>query len=359
MNRLLSLLFACSFCVASWATDFVYHSLEGMPVLGTAAPDASKAYSRLPDSLLSRIRQDLWDLGQHSAGLSIRFRSDASDIAAKWHSLNRFNMNHMTPTGIRGMDLYTLAGDSAWTFVGSCRPYLSSSSNRCTVIENMEPRMREYMLFLSLYDGIDSIYIGTDSAAVVEAPAVPFPVRERPVMMYGTSILQGGCATRPGMAHTNILQRMLNREVYNLGFSGNARLDLEIADVMASVPASVYVLDMLSNVTQEQLMERIDPFYQRLRASHPDAPILLVENPQFPSMRFNTEQRQAILDENAWLRQWYEQHKQSDPNLYYFESANVLCGDVEATVDNAHFTDTGFATFARSLAPVLREIIER
>lgn len=343
-------------CQAIKTSEMVAHDISGMPVLGTLAPDASKAYSRLPDSLEQAVRPDLWALGLNSAGLSIRFRSDATDIGASWKALNKFSMNHMTPTGIRGMDLYVLEPDSGWTTVASARPSMSSHNSKSLIMDNMPRRMREYMLYLPLYDGVDSIYILTDSAAVVQAPAVDLPRREKPIVMYGTSILQGGCATRPGMVHTSILERMFNREVINLGFSGNARLDYEIARLMASADASLYVLDTLPNCSAELLEERLENFVKILRESRPDTPILFVESPMFPAHRFSTEVHETLTHKNLVLREIYDRIAAGDPNVHYMTSDRVL-SDPEATVDNYHLTDLGFVQFARSMQPVVAGII--
>lgn len=351
----LAILALCLALTAVAKDDWKFYSINKFPLYGTAAVGASNRYSRLPDSLKGKVRDDLWALGQNSAGMALRFRSDASQIKLKWHSLNKFNMNHMTPAGIRGLDLYVLTPDSGWTFVGSGRPSMSSHDNESIAIRNMDPVMREYMLFLSLYDGVSDISVGVNPGATVEMPAVDLPSRHKPVVMYGTSILQGGCASRPGMAHTCILQRMLNREVINLGFSGNGRLDPEIARLMASVDAGLYVIDVMPNVTTEQFVERIGPFYEILRAARPDTPILLVENPEFPDIRFNKRTRDDNIEENAALRAFFE--AANDPNMYYFESADELQGNVECTVDNAHLTDLGFTIFANSLYPVIVSIL--
>ncbi len=341
------------------ATDFDYRPAASLPVTGTLAPDASEVYSRLPDSLKGKVRDELWALGLNSAGLAVRFRSDSPALAVRWHSRNKFNMNHMTPTGIRGLDLYMLQEDSTWTFVNSGRPSMSSHSSRSTLVENMQPGVeREYMLYLSLYDGVDSLFIGVDSAATLAAPAVGLPVASRPVVMYGTSILQGGCATRPGMAHTNILQRRLNREVVNLGFSGNARLDPEIARLMAASDASVFVVDPLPNCTPEQVEERMEPFLAILRQAHPTTPILLVESPWFPIMRFNSEVEGTLRDKNRRLREIYSRLSATDSNLHYFEANGVFAGHVDGTVDNYHLTDGGFEGFADRLIPVIENLIK-
>lgn len=340
------------------ADDLDYRSADNFTVMGTLAPDASAKYSRLPDSLQNNIREELWNLGLNSAGVMVRFRSDSPRLGVKWHSRNKFGMNHMTDTGVRGLDLYTIQPDSSWMWINSARPSRSSSNSRSTLATDMQPGvMREYALFLSLYDGVDSLYIGVDSAAVLEQHHVQLPVREKPVLMYGTSILQGGCATRPGMAHTNILERMLNREVINLGFSGNARLDPEIAALMAQADASLFVIDALPNCKAEMLEEKLEPFVAIIRQKHPDTPILLVESPLFPAMRYNMEVKETITEKNATLKRIYDRMSLNDANLHYFDGAGVLGDQPENTVDNYHFTDEGFNGFAKSLYPVILTLI--
>ena len=237
--------------------QIVYHDAAVFPLLGKATESTLTRYERLPDSLQNISRKPLWELGRNSAGLAVRFRSNSTCIAAKWEVLNNFSMNHMTPTGIKGLDLYCLQ-DGKWIFAGSGRPQGKAST--ATIVKNMLPEEREYLLYLSLYDGVTSLAIGVDSLSEIGQPVVDLPIRTKPIVFYGTSILQGGCASRPGMAHTNILERKLNRECINLGFSGNALLDLEIADVIAGVDASLFVLDFLPNATVEQMNERAEKF---------------------------------------------------------------------------------------------------
>ena len=339
--------------------ELVWYSAESLPLLGTLAPDATKAYSRLPDSLENVIREDVWNLGKNSAGLAIRFRSDASAIGFKWKALNKFNMNHMTPTGIRGLDLYALDDDGiTWQTVSSVRPLMNSHNTTAMAMTDMTPKMREYMLYLPLYDGVDSIFVGVDSAAVVLAPDVNLPVRQKPIVMYGTSILQGGCATRPGMVHTSILGRMLNREVINLGFSGNAKLDIEIARLIAQSDPSLIVLDMLPNCTKEELDDKLVPFYEVVRSAHPGVPIIMVESPIFPVMKWNNETLQTITEKNNTLKRIFAGLSDRDSDLYYFEGENVL-HDREGTVDNYHLTDLGFKEFANNMYPMMKEILDK
>lgn len=337
--------------------QIVYHDAAVFPLLGKATESTLTRYERLPDSLQNISRKPLWDLGRNSAGLAVRFRSNSTCIAAKWEVLNNFSMNHMTPTGIKGLDLYCLQ-DGKWIFAGSGRP--QGKANTATLVKNMLPEEREYLLYLSLYDGVTSLAVGVDSLSEINQPAVDLPKREKPIVFYGTSILQGGCASRPGMAHTNILERKLNRECINLGFSGNALLDLEIADVIAGVDASIFVLDFLPNATVEQMNERAEKFYSIIREKHPDTPILFIEDPIFTHSPFDTRIAKEIKDKNETINAIFQALKnRGEKNIYFLSSKDIIGHDGEATVDGIHFTDLGFMRYAEVLYPMLTTLLSR
>jgi len=311
----------CLLLAISANAQIVYHDASAFPLLGKATETTLTRYERLPDSLRNISRKPLWELGRNSAGLAVRFRSNSTRIAAKWEVLLNRNMNHMTPT-----------------------------------VKDMLPEEREYLLFLSLYDGVTSLSIGIDSLSQISGPATELPVRKKPVVFYGTSILQGGCASRPGMAHTNILERWLNRECINLGFSGNALLDLEIAHVMAGVDASVFVLDFVPNASVEQIQERAGAFYSIIRSKHPDTPVLFVEDPIFTHSRFNRTVAREVKDKNETLQAVFQSlKKRGEKNIYLLSSEDIIGHDGEATVDGVHFTDLGFMRYAEVLYPVLKK----
>lgn len=337
--------------------QIVYHDAAVFPLLGKATESTLTRYERLPDSLQNISRKPLWDLGRNSAGLAVRFRSNSTCIAAKWEVLNNFSMNHMTPTGIKGLDLYCLQ-DGKWIFAGSGRPQGKAST--ATIVKNMLPEEREYLLYLSLYDGVTSLAIGVDSLSEISQPAVDLPVRTKPIVFYGTSILQGGCASRPGMAHTNILERKLNRECINLGFSGNALLDLEIADVIAGVDASLFVLDFLPNATVEQMNGRAEKFYSIIREKHPDTPILFIEDPIFTHSPFDIRIAKEIKDKNETINAIFQSLKnRGEKNIYFLSSKDIIGHDGEATVDGIHFTDLGFMRYAEVLYPMITILLAR
>jgi hypothetical protein len=336
--------------------QLVYYNADNYPLLGKVSEDTETRYERLPANLKEKTRPPVWSLGKSNAGLAIRFRSNTTRIAAKWELLNDNVMNHMAFTGIKGLDLYALNGRK-WVFVNSARP--SGKKNEVVISSNMDGLMREFILFLPLYDGVTSLEIGVDSLSVIAQPGVNLPNRNKPVVCYGTSILQGGCATRPGMAHTNILTRWLNREVINVGFSGNAKLDYEIAELIAQCDASVILLDFMPNVSVIEIEEKTEKFYRIIRDKLPDVPIFFIENPVYPKATYDLENKQLIKDKNEALNKIFRGLKKTgEKNIRLIPSKGMIGDDNEATVDGVHFTDLGFLRYSEFLMPRLKKFAD-
>ena len=267
-------------------------------------------------------------------------------------------MTHMTDTGTKGLDLYTLL-DGEWTHVCSAQPQGKKSERK--IIANMDPIEREYMLYLSLYDGVSSLEIGVDAGATLDQPAVDSPSREKPIVMYGTSILQGGCANRPGMAHTNILSRRLDREVINLGFSGNALLDMEIAELMASVEdPGVFVLDYVPNASAESIKEVGEEFFRIIRNAHPEVPVVFIEDVIFPHSLFDNKILKEVTDKNLAQKELFRRLKKSgEKKIYYISAEGMIGDDGEATVDGIHFTDLGAMRYVDFILPTIKKAMRK
>ena len=342
----------------------VYSDASSLPLYGKCVEETSARYERLPISLKEVIREPLWNLGRNSAGLYIRFRSNSTQIRARWKSTSpRQYMPHMTDAGDSGLDLYILTGKDGWRFAGSGFEWggRDKEVKNKTLVANMLPRMREYMLYLSLYNGIDELEIGIDEGSVIEAPVVESPKAERPVVMYGTSILQGGCACRPGMAFTAILGRRLDREVINLGFSGNAKLDYEIAEYITEVSdPGLIVLDYVPNSSAELIGEKGERFFRIIRDAFPDVPVIFVEDPTFSHTRFDQKMLEEVTSKNkAQLALYKKLRKAGEKRLYYVSTDGLIGDDGEATVDGVHFTDLGMMRYVEKMLPVMRKALRK
>jgi hypothetical protein len=331
---------------------------SAFPLYGKVSDETDSRYERLPSRLKGVSRDAVWYLGRNSAGLYIRFRSNSSSIHLRWESMFNNTMNHMTDTGTKGLDLYTIH-EGKWRHVCSARP--TGKFNTAAVIRNMDSVEREYLLYLSLYDGVSSLEIGVDKDAFIDQPAVDRPSAEKPVVMYGTSILQGGCANRPGMAHTNIISRRLDREVINLGFSGNALLDMEIAELMASVEdPGLYVLDYVPNASAKAIDEVGEKFFRVIRDAHPDVPVIFIEDPTFPHSVFDKKILEEITTKNAAQKRLFDKlKKQGEKKIYYIPTEGMIGDDGEATVDAIHFTDLGAVRYVDHAMPIIEKALRK
>jgi lysophospholipase L1-like esterase len=229
--------------------------------------------------------------------------------------------------------------------------------NEALLAEGLTQEKREYLLYLPLYNGVESVEIGLPSGAVFEPAPDRFAGRKA-ILFYGTSIVQGGCASRPGMAHAAILGRMLDWPIINLGFSGNAKSEPEVAQLLAGLDPAVYVLDSLPNLSAEETAERLEPFVKTIRAAHPKTPIVLVENVTYADSPFKQARLSKVVAVNSLLKKLYDKMKSDgDAAVYYVPAGSLLGSDGEDTVDGTHPTDLGFLRMAEGMAPVLKEAL--
>lgn len=332
-----------------------WHDAREFRVEGQGWAATSHPFDRLPASAEGIVRKPVWELSQDSAGLRVRFVTDAPAIRARWTlRRERLALPHMPATGVSGLDLYVrLPG--GWHWVANGRP--EKVANEQTLLGNWPGGRREYMLYFPLYNGVESVEIGVPPGASLE-PGPPYAQGVRPALFYGSSILQGGCAARPGMAYPSIIGRMLDWPTINLGFSGNAKSEPEIAELLAGLDPAVYVYDSLPNLQPEEARERIEPFLRALRKAHPKTPIVLVENVIYTNIQFSEQRQTAVKEKNAALKAAYEKlRKEGDRDLYYVPATNLYGSDGEATVDGTHPTDLGFLRMAETIAPVLKPLL--
>lgn len=352
----LLLAFFCLFLSAN--AQLKYESADSFPLYGKVSEKTETRYERLPTALKGVTRHPVWELGKNTAGLYLRFRTNSTSVGLKWKLYQNRMMNHMTEIGIKGFDLYCLKNDK-WIFVNSGRPNVNTLENEAIVIANMDTTEKEFLLFFPLYDGVVDLEIGIDQNSLLEKPAVDSPVSTKPIISYGTSILQGGCASRPGMAHSNILTRWFDREFINLGFSGNGQLDYEVAEIIGEREASLIILDFMPNVNVKQIEEKLERFYKIVRSKAPNTTLLFVENPYFPQAEFDLQMKEALDGKNAALRKVFNRLVvNGDDNIYLVPSLGMIGVDNEATVDGIHFTDLGFMRYAEYLYPYIKKYVK-
>lgn len=303
-------------------------------------------YQRLPQRAQEVVRKPVWNLSLETAGLYIKFYTNATSIQVKYQTTGGLAMPHMPATGVSGVDLYTMdcEGRQYWC----AGKYQFGDTIRYTYADltyrNTHNKGNEYTLYLPLYNGVKSLQIGVPAGSRFEFVR---PSAEKPVIVYGTSIAQGACASRPGMAWTNILQRKLDMPVVNLGFSGNGQLDEGFFGLLAETDAAMYVIDCMPNMTGERtelIRPRLEKGISTIR-SKSNAPILLVEHDGYMGYHASDKKREAFEQTNKQLRAVYENMKKETDNLYYL-SFDELGLSMDSQVDGVHATDLGMQQYA-------------
>lgn len=330
-----------------------YYRGESFLVEGTTFMDSVKEnlFDRLPASYKNKVRPPVWSLSKSSAGISVSFLTNSTIIKVKWDILNDEKMNHMAATGTKGLDLYCKT-ENGWQFVNTARP--TGKSNEFLLISNMKNGLREFKIYFSLYDGVTSLKIGIDSLSTIEKP---HKAGGKPIVFYGTSITQGGCASRPGMAHTNIISRKLDVECINFGFSGNGEMEKPIAELISGIDALFYVMDGVGNMSPEQIHQNAIPLVRILRSKHPATPIIFVECTWFEKTWFDEKSYEEIRSKNDALKSEYRKMKDMGlSNIFYIATAGATGNDHEGTVDSIHLTDLGFLRYADFLIAEFRKI---
>ena len=315
-------------------------TVNGLPWFNEDKPDIY----RLPKRLKSTFRNAVWELARNSSGARIRFRTDSSKLTLKAKPNNGYVMNHITGVAQNGFDLYVdglFKGSTTW--VGT-----QGEINQTWDLGGTG-KMREITLYLPLYKGVVVKEVDLDGGASVRPPS-RFR-RPNPVVYYGTSITQGGCASNPGMSFPAILGRWLKLDFVNLGFSGNGWGDESLAKAMAEIKASAYVLDYWANVSTEDFKKTLPPFVRILRQAFPKTPIL-VTGPFYQVGGFDEAKRKAAED---FVR---ARRGAGDEFIYFVDGRTMITEKTAyALVDGIHPNTLGFQRMADLLEPPLKKAL--
>lgn len=341
--------------VTSWwnPIDSEYPVVTGN---GWTSEELASPYHRLPQKAENNVRKPLWNLSKQSAGLSIRFWTNSESIQVKYKLNGELSMPHMAATGVSGLDLYKKTKDGDWErlwgnyTLDSISNYKFNTKNTSTFYKE---HGAEYQLFLPLYNEVLDLSIGVNANGIFKA----LPRRsEKPVVVYGTSITQGACATRPGMAWTNILERRLDRQIINLGFSGNGKMELEMANLMAEIDAKAYIIDCLPNLSIED-----NPFLlaintvKVLKEKHPEVPVILVAHPGYVNNPSDSK-NDPIPELNKDIQSAITMLKSLGHKRIYYLSKEELNLTFDSFVDYVHPNDIGMTEYANAVEKMYRTL---
>lgn len=339
-----------------------WFNVEDWGVEGRGWSETARYYDRLPAKAEKTVRGAVWNLSRHSAGMMTQFTTDASSLHVRYKVLSaNLAMPHMPATGVSGVDFYARDSEDsgAMRWLQVVKP--TAQEMKTKVIDGIDPLVnggpRQMSAYLPLYNGVELLEIGVPEATKYFFPILPRD--DKPIVFYGTSIMHGACASRPGMSISAILGRRFKLPTINLGFSGNGKMEKEVGDLLCELDAGLFAIDCLPNMNGELVSQRTGPLVKQLREQHPEVPILLVEDRANTNSRFTSGRRKHHEQNRAALRTAFDELTKSGvKNLHYLPGENLLGKDGDAATDGSHPSDLGMVRYADAYEEVINKILK-
>lgn len=304
-------------------------------------------YVRMPREFADGINDSIKWLNGHTTGGRIRFVTDSPYIAVKVVVSGASKFSFFSLTGIMGCDVY-----SGKQYYGTIIPPLDTETEYENIINIPDAEEREYTINMPIYSCVHKVYIGIKEGSVLKAAADY--KNTKPIVFYGSSVAQGGCASRPGNTYPAQISRALDSDFINLGFAGSAKGEQEIANYIAKLDMSAFCYDYDYNADSlEHYKATHEKFFKIIRAAQPDLPIIMTTRPK----KHITDGEQARID--VMLETYNNAVASGDKNVYYIKGTDLLDDTIaeSALIENCHPNDCGFASIARVYANKLKEVL--
>lgn len=332
--------------------NFTYTSAQELLLVGKATSEG-EYFHRVDTAKYHSMPPKVKKLFTNSAGLAISFTTNSPLIKAKWTVPDNPQLPNLTRIAQKGLDLY-IKRDGKWQFAGVGMP--GGVTTERVLVDNMGTEEKECLLYLPLYDELKSLEIGVLAGSYIRKGENPF---KKKIVVYGSSILQGASASRPGMAYPARLARSSGYNFINLGLSGNGKMEKEVAAMMADIDADAFILDCIPNPSPKEIEERTVDFVLTLRQKHPDTPIIIIQTLIRETGNFNRKAREQVKQQNEAIAGQVEVlRKKNVKNLYFIKENCFLGTDHEGTIDGTHPNDLGFDRILKKYKPAIGKILK-
>ncbi|MGC8805697.1 MAG: SGNH/GDSL hydrolase family protein [Candidatus Ratteibacteria bacterium] len=326
-------------------------------IKGLAWFEKEKIFRRLPEKSQFQIPQAVDYLANNTAGALVRFKTDSQSLWVKVNLREVVNMMHMPATGHSGFDCY-IGEPKKETYCSTAIPVAGSQTYERQLIKFAEKKIRHITLYFPLYNGVHDVWVGIDASAKITRP-MRLPVKGK-IVVYGTSITQGGCASRPGMAYTNILSRWLGVEFINLGFSGSGKGEPELAHLISMIDdVRCIILDYQANAGVEGYISTLPAFVEILRKKFQKIPMIVISRPAVSGWFFDKKAKNDYMKGYRFQEKLVKELRRNGDKLIFSYCGSKLFAKMwqESTVDGGHPTDLGFMTMAQALYPIMKKLI--
>lgn len=338
-----------------------FYSVRNEPfrLYGLLTESVQSPFCRIPGPVAQRVSPGVYGLHGNTAGGRLRFRTNSTKVAIRAKMPGKCLMPHMTFVGSSGFDLY-VTDRGIYTYKGSFIPEVDRKGEFTSVLDLENREQKDIVIHFPLYDDVEDLWIGLEMDASL-AEGLPY-AQELPVIFYGSSITQGGCASRPGNAYTNLITQRLNLDHRNLGFSGCARGEPEMAEYIARQPMCLFFMDYDHNSPLEELREKHEAFYLTVREKNPELPILMASRTMIPRTkqmeRDRDARRSVILNTYLNARNRGDQFVGFVDGLGVYRQAEKLGVSADScTVDGIHPNDLGFGCMADAFSKEIAQML--
>ncbi len=328
------------------APDCIFQSVKETPfeLYGLYNAKGEDVFRRLPEDVARATSEGVTTLHTHTAGGRVRFSTDSEYVAIRASVPSVTHFAHMPLTGVAGFDMY-VSRDGHDIFAKTFVPPYGMTDGYASIHHFGDKKMREITINFPLYNPVNELYVGIqDGAALSHGHKYK---HETPVVYYGSSITQGGCASRPGNAYPALISQALDCDYINLGFSGNAKGEDAMMDYIASLSMSAFVYDYDHNAPNvAHLKNTHERGFLKIREKHPSLPVIFVSAPNDDAKSIQLREQRSVI-----LETYLNALKNGDENVYFVDGSSLFDGEFanSCTVDGCHPTDLGFLRMARGI----------
>ncbi len=338
--------------------DLKWYDISEWGVEGKGWDDTNDPYDRLPGRAKKFVTEDVWNHSHSSIGICSHFKTDSTAVYARWTlGSEQLGEDNFNVCGFSGVDLYAFDNSTdTWRWASAPPHFCIKDQNPSTVIiEDLPKEMRQYRLYLPLRNPALKVEIGIEAGATFQPVA---PRTDKPLVYYGTSIAHGAFAARAGLGCPQVLGRRLDLPLINLGFSGSARMEPELGELIAELDAGIFVLDALPNMDEELVRTRAETFISTICKAHPETPVILVEDHPRMSSWLKPDFQQEHEEKWQAFKEVYQKLLDSGfKNLHYVKGDKLFGTDNEASMDGVHPSDLGYMRMADIMEEAMRKAL--
>ena len=358
MKRIFLIIFFSVLFLSVSAQDIGWHDAADLTIIGKPIP-TSEPYTRIDGSVYKFNDKTIDLYAGYSTGLAILFETDSKVIKARWTTGPNNASKNMTAIVCKGLDLYIMK-DGEWVFAGVGAPSMKKApygKHEDTIVSDMAEGTKQCLLYLPLFDEVESLEIGVDEGAAITPMDNPF---RHNIIVHGSSITHGASESRPGMSYPARFGRDNGFNVCNVGFSGMCKLQKEYAYYLADIQdVDAFVFDTFSNPQAEVIYECFDEFVDIVRAAHPDVPMIFLQTERRETRNFSTKREASEAAKQNAAETVVRRRMKTDKHMYFISSEEFLGHEHIATVDGVHPTDLGFTYMLESISPKIMKILRK